>query len=160
MRTLVEVQGRLTPVASKSQIMYAFPVQAGLDGLTVKFSYSPKLLEDKRVALELIRTAAPQYMEEPQLGSYMERWEQALPLQNLLTLSLDDPHRFRGAAHRHSPEQAHRIGFGEASPGFLPGPMVPGVWRITVSVHAIVTENCTYELRVSGWKEGTGDGLA
>ncbi|MFE5322001.1 hypothetical protein ACFQ88_25340 [Paenibacillus sp. NPDC056579] len=158
MRALVEVQGRLTPVASKSQIVYTFVAEPGFDGLSIRFSYSPKLLEDRSRALELIQQAAPRYMEDPQLGHYLQRWEQALPLQNLLTLSLDDPSGFRGAAHRHSPEQEHRIGVAESTPGFLPGPVSAGLWRITISVHAVVTDVCEYELQVSGWTREDGHG--
>lgn len=158
MNILLDVQGKLTPAASKSQIIYAFPVLEDVDGLTIKFSYAPKLLEDADRAQELIQLAAPRYMEEPQLSSYLERWEQVLPLQNLLTLSLDDPHGFRGAAHRHTSDQVHRIDNAAASPGFLPGPMNAGMWRITVSVHAVVTDHCTYELQVLGWKRGNADG--
>ena len=161
MRILMEAQGTLTPVMSKTQVVYAFPLPEGLAGLTIHFRYSPKLLEDTERAEELIRQSAPRYMEEPQLSRYLERWENALPLSNLLTLSLDDPSGFRGAAHRHSPEQSHRIGRTEASPGFLPGPAAAGIWQITISAHAVVTEDCGYSLKVTGWNEEEAyDGLA
>ncbi|WP_240422200.1 hypothetical protein [Paenibacillus periandrae] len=150
MITLVDVGGRLTSAASKSQIIYAFLVPEGLEALEIRFNYSPKLLEDRERARELVALAAPRYMEEPQLSKYLECWERVLPLQNLLTLSLDDQYRFRGAAHRHTPVQEHRLGANDAEPGFLQGPIVAGMWRITVSVHAIVTEVCSYELQVNG----------
>lgn len=35
----------------------------------------------------------------------LEKWKELLPLQNPITISIDDPVRFRGAAHRHSPDQ-------------------------------------------------------
>jgi len=66
---------------------------------------------------------------------------------------MDDPRGYRGAAHRHTPEQEHRLRNADASPGFWPGPIHAGRWRITVSVHAVVTDLCTYELLVLGNSE-------
>lgn len=155
MITLVEVEGGLNEAASRSQIMYAFFVPAGLQRLRVAFHYAPKLLEDSTRARELIFQSVPRYMEEPQASRYLERWEQALPLQNLLCLSVDGPSGFRGAAHRHTPQQEHWIGVADASPGFIPGAMESGIWRITISVHAVVTATCSYGLQVLGVeKEG------
>lgn len=151
---LVDVQGRLTSVASKSQIIYTFLVPAGLEMLFIRFGYEPKLLENRTRARELVEEAAPRYMQEPQLQEYLERWESVLPLQNLLTVSLDDPSGFRGAAHRHTPRQEHWVSEDDAAAGFLPGPIAAGVWRITVSAHAVVTDSCTYELQVFGAEKG------
>lgn len=154
MKPLADIQGRLTSVASKSQIVYTFLVPEGLDALEVRFGYEPKLLENWEFARKLVEEAAPQYMEEPQLSEYLNRWESVLPLQNLLTLSMDDPRGFRGAAHRHTPVQEHRLSAEYASAGFLPGPATAGVWRVTVSVHAVVTETCSYTLQIYGVERG------
>ncbi|MFC5451540.1 hypothetical protein [Paenibacillus aestuarii] len=155
MRTLLEVQGHVTATASRSQISYSVLVPEGLSVLYIKFRYAPKVLEDKARTKALVEEAAVKYLEGERLAMYVEQWEKVFPLQNLLTLSLDDPQGYRGAAHRHTPEQEHRIRITDASPGFWPGPIRAGMWRITVSVHAVVTEICTYELQVLGQsKEG------
>jgi hypothetical protein len=156
MITLVEAEGSISADASRSQIIYAFYVPAESRGLKAVFQYAPKLLEDPIRAKELILRSVPRYMEEPHASMYMEKWERLMPLQNLLTLSLDGPDGFRGAAHRHTPQQEHWIGLNDASPGFIPGPMGNGMWRITISVHAVVTDTCRYSLQVFG-EEKEGD---
>lgn len=59
-------------------------------------------------------------------------------IRNLLTLSLFDPYGFRGAGHRHAPEQTITIGARDATPGFLPGPLTPGRWTIELDLHAVL----------------------
>ena len=59
-------------------------------------------------------------------------------IRNLLTLSVFDPHGFRGAGHRHAPEQTVTIGRREATPGFIAGPMTPGRWEIELDLHAVL----------------------
>lgn len=80
-------------------------------------------------------------------GSDYDR-EKFLPLKNLVTLSLDDPDGYRGAAHRQAPTQEHRIAKDFASPGFYPGVIKPGSWRVVVNVHALITESCIGNLEI------------
>ena len=56
----------------------------------------------------------------------------------LLTLSLFDPHRFRGAGHRHAPQQEIVIGPQGATPGFLEGPLPAGGWTAEVDCHCVL----------------------
>jgi predicted metal-dependent phosphoesterase TrpH len=58
--------------------------------------------------------------------------------RNLLTISLFDPAGFRGAGHRHAPEQEIVIGPREATPGFVPGPIEGGAWLIEIDCHAVL----------------------
>ena len=57
---------------------------------------------------------------------------------NLLTLTVLDPHGFRGAAHRHAPGETIQIGEESASPGFIPGPLPAGEWTVRVDTHLIM----------------------
>lgn len=153
MASLLDVQGIVTPVCSQSHITYSFPVPPAFTRLNVAYSYDPKRLEDQEQAKELIEQAISRYVEPHQQPGYLSRWESYLPLQNLLTLSFDDPEQFRGAAHRHDPEQQLHIGMESASPGLVPGAIRTGLWRVTISMHAVVTEQCRYKLRVWGETE-------
>ncbi len=63
---------------------------------------------------------------------------QVTRLRNLVTVSLFDPHGFRGAAHRHAPEQELTVSLREASPGFLPGPLPAGLWTLELDLHAVL----------------------
>jgi len=56
----------------------------------------------------------------------------------LLTLSLFDPKRFRGAGHRHAPQQEVVIGPDGATPGFVPGPLPAGEWLVEVDCHCVL----------------------
>lgn len=60
------------------------------------------------------------------------------PYNNLLTLSLFDPHGFRGAGHRHAPAQEIVVDPAEATPGFLAGPVVAGRWLLEIDCHAVL----------------------
>jgi len=57
---------------------------------------------------------------------------------SLLTLSLFDPHGFRGAGHRYVPRQIVELGPGGATPGFVAGPLPAGEWWIEVDVHCVI----------------------
>lgn len=61
-------------------------------------------------------------------------------VHNLLTLALFDPRRFRGAAHRWNQDQSIVIDRDRATPGFLPGSVEPGRWRIELDAHEIVND--------------------
>jgi hypothetical protein len=73
-------------------------------------------------------------------------------VRNLLTLSLFDPHGFRGAGHRHAPRQEVLVAPDEATPGFLPGPLPPGTWTVEVDCHCVLPSDAggvEYDLEVS-----------
>ncbi len=57
---------------------------------------------------------------------------------NLVTLSLFDPARFRGAAHRFAPRQEVVLEERQATPGFLPGALPAGRWVVEVDVHCVI----------------------
>ncbi len=59
-------------------------------------------------------------------------------IQNLLTLSLFDPHGFRGAGHRHAPAQEIVLGPLGATPGFIPGPISAGDWLVEIDCHCVL----------------------
>lgn len=148
MRDILHVEGRLTPLSSKTHITYQFHLPEAIERLHVAFSYSPKKLEDPAKTQVLIHEALEKYVKPPLQDVYKKQWENYAPLLNLLTLSLDDPAGFRGSAHRHPNEQQHDIGAEESSPGFFSGPIQEGVWRLTISAHCVVTEDCHYKLLV------------
>ena len=59
-------------------------------------------------------------------------------IRNLVTLSLFDPASFRGAGHRHAPEQVVTVGRREATPGFIAGPLTAGRWTVELDLHAVL----------------------
>ncbi len=146
MNVLYEASGTVNPKSTQSHIAYRFMLHEPVQSLNIEFSYEPKLLEDEPLAEQLITRAMKQYGYEQQRA---EDWRKYAPLQNLLTLSLDDPYRHRGQAHRMDRVQQHRLTEHEASPGFWPGSNPAGLWTVTISLHAVVTEQCHYKLRMT-----------
>ena len=152
MKTLILVEGKVTPCCSKSHITYCFNLEKEAYRLNIDFSYEPKKLLDHEKAKEYICEGIRSFSAE-ELEKELENWESHFPIQNLLTVSVDDSAGFRGCAHRHSPEQKLFITEAAASPGFLPGKITRGMWKVTLNLHAVVTDYCQYKLHI--W-EGAG----
>ncbi|GGA44091.1 hypothetical protein [Paenibacillus physcomitrellae] len=148
---LIDVQGQVTPCCSRSHIAYRFFLPRPGGKLCVDFAYGPKNLEDREKAKTLIEESVGLYVEEEFQEQAKARWESHLPLKNLITVSVDAPDGHRGAAHRHDPEQHLVISRDEASPGLEHGELFKGLWEVTLSVHAIVTDGCAYSLQI--WQE-------
>ena len=79
------------------------------------------------------------------------RPDRSAGVRNLLTLSLFDPHGFRGAGHRHLPRQEVLLSPAWATPGFVAGPLPGGEWTVEIDVHcALPSEEGGVELRPAG----------
>ncbi|WP_410770199.1 hypothetical protein [Fontibacillus sp. BL9] len=152
LKDIIAVEGKLTPLSSKTHITYQFHVEHALSSLEIDFRYSPKPFLDREASQPLILEAIETYSDPAWVELHKKQWENFYPLQNLLTLSLDSPTGFRGSAHRHAPEQQHIIcpDWSKTSPGFIAGDVPSGVWKVTISVHCVVTPDCRYELFVRG----------
>ncbi len=151
MNTLHLTEGTLTPSCSKSHISYVFNIDDNVSKLNIDFSYNPKFLDDIEMSQQIINTCLSEYCKDNE-AEYKESWEEYLPIKNLLTLSIDDPHGFRGAAHRHPNNQKITISKEDATSGFIQGDIIPGSWTVTISVHVVVTETCNYKLHI--WEGG------
>ncbi|WP_274650220.1 hypothetical protein [Paenibacillus humicola] len=138
---------------SSTHRTYAFRLERPAGRLGIRFAYAPKHLSDEEESRAQILAAIENGMMPGQKEAAAAAWRSYLPLSNLITLSIDDPAGFRGACHRHDPEQRHFIGEDGASPGLLPGPLREGEWTVTLSFHAVVTDVCAYELQL--WTEET-----
>ncbi|WJH36683.1 hypothetical protein N6H14_13685 [Paenibacillus sp. CC-CFT747] len=121
MNTLLKAEGMVTPSCSKSHIAYTFHLHRECRELHVTFAYEPKTLADEQLSEELIREALSRYLPAERQGAIGDGWKEYSPLNNLLTLSFDDENGFRGAGHRHDPDQHLIIAGTEASPGLVPG---------------------------------------
>jgi hypothetical protein len=147
--TQLSVEGRLVPSHEKTHVVHRFLVEQPLARMDIAFRYAPKTLADEDRARELIVEGARKFCGE-EADTVIADWRSSLPLHNFLSVSLDDPERFRGCAHRQPPVQRHLIAPSDASPGFLPGPLPPGSWKVTVSAHSVITDACDYRIDVVG----------
>ena len=70
----------------------------------------------------------------------------------------------RGIAH-HSPgfrgwtgsaRSSFFIALDEATPGYMPGPLLPGTWNIVLGPYKVVPDGCHYRITVRLWQDETG----
>ena len=66
-----------------------------------------------------------------------------------ISLSLDDPVTGRGARHA-NPDHRIVLENGHASFGYVPGPILPGTWTVSIDVHRIIAPgSVTYDLTIT-----------
>jgi len=147
MKLLFKAEKTLTPADSKTHIALPFELPAGLAEIELRFSYTPKRCEDTALSKQLILEGLEKYAPDT-TRDLPVAWEGYLPVQNLLTLSLDSPAGYAGCAHRHNPVQRHVVAPGRCSPGFSVANLEPGQWRAVVSAHCVATPSCAFILEV------------
>ena len=79
-------------------------------------------------------------------------------LANMLTLTLFDPHGFRGARHRGGSQHTVVIAATAATPGYLAGPLPAGEWVVQIDTHRIMPGapvQYTLDITLSGSEAGT-----
>lgn len=125
---------------------YRFPFIIDKDGgaLRLKYSYSPKRLEDTACARKLIAECYAGYG----FAASEEEVDAELPLNNLITLSLDSPRGLVGSAHRHASQAEYYVSEGEASPGFAKTRIAKGEWAVVLSAHAVLSDRVDAEVEV------------
>lgn len=141
---IFEKSGRISPAQDKTNIPLEFTVPKGIDKLIIEYSYFPKKVYDAN-ARELLEKSIEKYLGEGS-GAVPEDF---MPVNNLITLSLDENGCYRGAAHRQARIQRHEIGEDFASPGFLKGKISAGIWRVVLNVHCCVCD-VSYMIRITG----------
>lgn len=146
MKTILKKEIRLTPADEKTNISVPFTLQSQADEMHINFSYSPKILEDEQRAAELIKKCLLHDTGEF-INEYND-YSEYLPLKNLVTISVDSPNGYVGAAHRHNPNQTHILSENVSSVGFSAGKIVSGDWNVMINVHAVVTDYCDCVLEI------------
>ena len=160
-RILLELDADLPVERRKSLAPHRFEVPHGTAALVVRLGLSPTGVSDPARARALVADAlelqrrealaagaesvAAPGLDDPNLEGV------AAALRNLVNLTLTDPAgRHRGRWDRNSPER----GPGEdvlaetwASPGYVAGPIPPGLWTATLEVHEVL-EPCRVQIRI------------
>ena len=154
MKTVLETTVRVTPAQEKTNLVLPFALAEEARQLKIIYSYAPKLLDGEAGAEGAVSCRLGD------AGEYRAQYPAAetfLPLKNLITLSLDDPNGYRGAAHRQADSQVHIVTETTASHGFSAGKLPAGDWRLVLNVHALVTPFCDCHVKIEV-EEAVGNG--
>ncbi len=141
---IFSTKGRITTANDKTNLIHRFDVPENIKALKIKYSYSPKTLENREKAVSIIHNCFDKY-DEILVG----RPADYLPVKNLITLSLDSCGIYRGAAHRQDNTQEHIISADFASPGFIKGEINAGEWDVVLNVHSVSCD-VDYEIEIEG----------
>lgn len=144
---IFSTKGRLTTANDKTNLIYRFDVPDNINKLIIRYSYSPKIFENREKAVSIIRDCFDKY-DETLVGKPADY----LPIKNLITLSVDENGKYRGAAHRQASQQEHILSADYASPGFVKGKPEAGEWDIMLNVHCICCD-VDYIITVEGETE-------
>jgi hypothetical protein len=153
---ILVVEARLTPADHQTHRRYAFVVPERCRELRIRARYTPKFVSRAESEQLVEQAVASQTAALAQrVGqARAERWAAELHgadliVPNLLTISVDDAHGvYRGAGHRHTPDQQLTIGLEAASPGLVPGPLDAGEWTLTLSAHTLVSAQCEVRIQI------------
>ncbi|MCY6371068.1 hypothetical protein [Clostridium ganghwense] len=146
MNILFQQEGRIGKEYDRRHIVYEGIFEEDYKGIEINFEYSPKLVESDEKAEIIIKDL----IDKQIIGEEKEKviWDKYKNLKNLVTISFDDKNGFRGCAHRHDKEQSHIISQEYASPGFIKGLVPKGAFKVILSVHALVTDECFYKVKI------------
>jgi len=155
---LLNVDEQLTPADHHTHRRYTFTVPPRATRLDIHLRYAPKALpEDESMhlatrALWSQAAALAPCVGQPEADAWavaqrQRRWSR---VRNLLTVSVDDADGvYRGACHRQPHEQHMTIERTEATPGLVPGGLMPGEWRLTLSAHTLASAQCAVEIQIA-----------
>lgn len=150
MELLYTTSGTANPQSTKSHAVFSFYVPKEYEKLIIDFSYSPSAITDETAKQEIVEQALMKHQADENMKRLLVEYGYEKEYPNLLTLSVDDPEGYKGAAHRFATDQKLIISEEESSPGLMCGRVHPGMWNATVSFHAVYTKECEYTLKVMG----------
>lgn len=138
---IFSTKGKITVDNDKTNLIHRFDVPSGVKVMTVKYSYLPKTLESREKAVAIVKDCFEKYGE-----TLVGKPAEYLPVKNLITISIDENGKYRGAAHRQANEQTHILSEEKASPGFVKGKISEGEWDIVLNVHSV---SCDVDYNIS-----------
>jgi len=140
---LFKEEKELTFKDESKHIYHPFLINNKAKALFVGFSYEPGDYDGNDCIERIVEAFS-------KVGSDVdsEKAKRFLPVNNLLTLSIDGPKGMIGNAHRHESEQKILISEEKAEFGFNPVAIVPGLYTICISTHCIASPLLKYKIIV------------
>lgn len=149
MEKITEFNWDITNNETKKHISGDFLVSKPYVKLVFECSYSPKYLEDAQKGLAMMREAVVK--ADYSLSDFPdEELLKNMPLANHIGWSIDSPVELLGTKHNHNPNQRLEISNGRSTPGFKNTPIYEGKWSITASMNAVLTDNVSIHIVISG----------
>ncbi|MBU3135507.1 hypothetical protein KPL39_04415 [Clostridium gasigenes] len=148
MKMLYSYENNIDSSYNNSHITYKMILDKDYDSIKITFEYSPKVIESDEKAKDIICSIIDRHVIGDDKEREKNNWEAYKGLKNLLTITLYDSKGFRGCAHRQEQYQEHIITENMASPGIIEGIIPKGEFIIKISIHALVTKECKYNLKV------------
>jgi|AGTN01.1.fsa_nt_gi hypothetical protein len=124
-----------TPADSLKHFYFPFVLERDFKKLEIKYSYAPKAFEDGEAAIAEVKSCYARYG----YAVSDKAAEAELPLNNLITVSLDSPDGPCGGAHRHLSDAVYSVSETGASEGFLKTKIKAGKWTAVLSAHCILS---------------------
>ena len=150
---IFEVTSVVKQEAAMAHIKHSFQIDLAIEQLVIDFSYSPKIMNDKKRIDKAFEAYALTYPKEAR-PALMKDKAGTKQLTNLLTVNVEDPNGFRGNGHRQASVQRIVLSEEAATDGFYRGKIPKGLWTVSICTHSIVSEEVTYKLKISGIREG------
>lgn len=150
---------RLTPAMMATHQRHEFTVPKGAKRVVAEMTYHPQVETDaarlREEAVPLLMKAFAECPLLPDAQEALDRYIAGLKTAtNLITLSLDAPDGFAGASHRKENPIRVSVGEEDATPGYAPRTIAPGVWAVWLHMHSVCSPDVRVELRVSAETEG------
>lgn len=150
MKVLLERVYKLSEKNSRTNLYIPVKLDLSYDRLLIDFEYNPKYI-DVEEAREIIEKSLqyyiPDYIPEDKMGIY-GNVENYLPLENLITLSLDHNGNYMGAHHCKESVQNIVISKTESTKGFSKQQISKGVWDIQMNLHCIVSKELNLKIKI------------
>lgn len=157
-----EFEGTLFPDDSRTIRVLSIEVPRGTKQIVLDLTYEPRTVEDRDASLKVVQQVVSDYRLPVGPEALLQRF---WPLRNLLNIGVfDSGGRFRGRWDRNRPEQHSTAVLSErgSDAGMLDGAIVPGIWKLCLEVHQILTPvryALTVDTRDTPKKEYSASGI-
>lgn len=138
---------------------YQFEVPSEISEIILSAEFYPSSLSEKAsrkivsdTLNRYLNTLPPSFREQARDYYSSDKHavlNQFVPLHNAINFAVFDPHgNFRGRYESRFFGRFVKFGRRRSSPGFVNGQIPPGVWRVKVYTHALVTSSCKFRINI------------
>lgn len=141
---MFKLTAEFTPSMTSGHYRFPFTIEKPCNGITIRYRYAPKTLQDAVLSAQLITDCYARYG----LTASDSDIAAELPLNNHITLSLDSPAGLVGTAHRHANDTEFTIGANYSTEGFNKTHIAAGEWAVVLSTHAVLSDKVLAEVQI------------